>query len=221
MGKLTSLFFLKFLLNLQRASASCSRSSCSRSGPLNCLTDSPMTCMSPISSATSAMISISSKSLNSLCSTLGCLTLTATTLPLWSPLASISLAPWSDSFALWTWAMLPLAQGSSSNHSNMSSILCPKAASTSFLVCAYLCDGTQVYRHSSSSHRSPGNMSRLVLAHCPHLTKAGPASSRALLTILFQVALPMSKCSESGAPIRMGRKRPTRYIPRSISDTLW
>mmetsp|Transcript_18612 Transcript_18612/g.47159 ORF Transcript_18612/g.47159 Transcript_18612/m.47159 type:complete len:216 (-) Transcript_18612:697-1344(-) len=176
-GNVTLDHMRKFFLKRTRWSASTARFSCSLSGPPNWRIDSSRRRSRSAGSEEAARAArcMSSKSRCMAVVTPGWRTLTATTVPGATPRTYD--APAGDSRARWICAMLPLATGLSSNSSNSSSSGRWNAADTAARDAAALCAGADDCRRSSAAHRSGGNRSGRVDAHCPHLMNAGPARS--------------------------------------------
>mmetsp|Transcript_10987 Transcript_10987/g.20211 ORF Transcript_10987/g.20211 Transcript_10987/m.20211 type:complete len:297 (+) Transcript_10987:697-1587(+) len=112
--------------------------------------------------------------------TLGCCTFTATsrTFP--------SMANSGLSLALCTCATVPLATGSSSKVSKMSSMSLPKASLIDFRVCAKSWAGASQRSLDSALMMSSSNMSGRIEHHCANFCTEQPESSTVDTSILIQ-----------------------------------
>mmetsp|Transcript_24949 Transcript_24949/g.62220 ORF Transcript_24949/g.62220 Transcript_24949/m.62220 type:complete len:224 (-) Transcript_24949:1124-1795(-) len=134
--------------------------------------------------------------------------------PILGPAPLLSATP-ALSLARWICAIDPDAIGLCSTHTKMSASCCaPYARSSIRSVHRQLCSGAPACSSSSSLHSLAGNTSYRVLAHCPHLMNAAPASSSVCRSSRYQMAAPPSHCRSTGARAITGEKRMERCTAR-------
>mmetsp|Transcript_1176 Transcript_1176/g.2781 ORF Transcript_1176/g.2781 Transcript_1176/m.2781 type:complete len:206 (+) Transcript_1176:1397-2014(+) len=94
----------------------------------------------------------------------------------------------------------------------------PSSRSMTALVNPIGCTGAPEWSLLSSSHSCTGNMSVLVLAHCPHLMKAEPPLSSVRLSSLYHSSLMalLPKTKARNPTANTGVKTVARYTPLPV-----
>mmetsp|Transcript_15699 Transcript_15699/g.44046 ORF Transcript_15699/g.44046 Transcript_15699/m.44046 type:complete len:348 (+) Transcript_15699:1503-2546(+) len=206
-GKATSFHLPKFHANRFRCSASMSSLVCATIVPENCETDAFRPLRPKTLARMSATPRMRMKSVTICLTTLGCLTLTATSRPRY--------------LARCTCAMEPDASGCRSNDSKHSSSgFPPSASSTAALVWLKRCRGAWEWSRESAAHRLVGNTSGLHDAHCPHLMNAVPALASDEVTIAYHTFSRNGGRMNASHESRMGgRKMTSSRSARTVSPS--